>query len=325
MSPQQDDKLLDDDTNGSQYRFTDITKHFDAYSLSYIPSPFMPIACRNTIESTAHDDIERYQTALERPGSSYTVSSPPTFDSFHFTIDGEETTRNPWEAASVYPDRPIKRPEIDMSVSLPVLQDWAKSVRLELGPMIPESAYQEALCVFYHYRHLECEDMSDLPYTDLLTHRVNIPASAKPSSNPVQKRWPPHTEQWMRTLVMQGIRGGVYERTESANGRLSPWNVRIVMVDKVENPTPEDEPRMAINYAGVPEILPGSYQELSARVHDHLSDPRHKVLFAADLKHAYLSICIHPEDRHYFAFTVAGPTATGAHAPGLQVSRIFDA
>ena len=45
---------------------------------------------------------------------------------------------------------------------------------------------------------------------------------------------------------------------------------------------------------------------MSSKVHDNLSDPRHRCFFAADLKHAYLTIPLHPEDRHFFAFTISG-------------------
>ena len=45
--------------------------------------------------------------------------------------------------------------------------------------------------------------------------------------------------------------------------------------------------------------------ELTYKVHDSLSDPRHGYLFAADLKHAYLTIPLHLDDRHYFAFTIS--------------------
>jgi len=110
----------------------------------------------------------------------------------------------------------------------------------------------------------------------------------------------------MRKLVMDGLLGGVYELTEPANGRLSPWNARAVMVDKVEDPTPEDEPRMTFDYSRVYEILPGSHLELSSKVHDHLSNPRNRSLFQADLKHAYLTVPLHRDDRHKFAFTISG-------------------
>ncbi len=65
---------------------------------------------------------------------------------------------------------------------------------------------------------------------------------------------------------MDGIKGGVYELAEPANGRLSPWNARAVIVDKVENPTPEDEPRVTFDYGRVLELLPGTHLELSSKV-----------------------------------------------------------
>lgn len=110
----------------------------------------------------------------------------------------------------------------------------------------------------------------------------------------------------MRKLVQDGLLGGVYELTEPANGRLLQWNARAVMVDKSENPKPSDEPRMTFDYSRVCEDLPGTHVELSSKVYDHLSNPRHGCLFKADLKHAYLTVPLHPDDRHYFAFTISG-------------------
>lgn len=48
------------------------------------------------------------------------------------------------------------------------------------------------------------------------------------------------------------------------------------MVDKVDNPTPEDKPRMTLDYSRVDELLPGAHMELSSKVHENSSDPRHK-------------------------------------------------
>lgn len=69
--------------------------------------------------------------------------------------------------------------------------------------------------------------------------------------------------------------------------------------------------------------------ELSARVHDSLSDPRHGTLFSADLKHAYYSISLHPDDRHIFAFTIQGigqlqPTRMpqGAKSAGFTINEL---
>ena len=78
------------------------------------------------------------------------------------------------------------------------------------------------------------------------------------------------------------------------------------MVDKVENSKPMDEPRMTFDYSRVTELLPGPHMELSLIVHDHLTSPRHGCLFTTDLKHAYLTIPLHPDVRHYFAFTISG-------------------
>lgn len=206
-----------------------------------------------------------------------------------------------------YPVRPICRPSISHSIPSDALENWATSVGLMLGPLIATEAQRyKVLCLLYHYRHLNGTDLTDLPCTDLITHRVRIAPGTKPASNTTQKRWPAHTEWWLRKIVQDGIDGGVYELTEPANGRLSRWNARAVIVDKVENPRPEDEPRVTFDYSRVDEDLPGTYMELSSKVHDNLSDPRHRYLFAADLKHAYLTIPLHPEDRHYFAFTIAG-------------------
>ena len=189
------------------------------------------------------------------------------------------------------------------------LEAWASDLKLEpvLGPLIPTYRDRiQVLQLLYQYRHLNKEDLRDLPCTDLITHRVRITPGTKPASAKSQKRWPPHTEWWLRKLVQDGLEGGVYELTEPANGRLSRWNARAVMVDKVDNPQPSDEPRMTFDYSRVTELLPGCHLELSSKVHDHLSNPRHKCLFSADLKHAYLTVPLHPDDRHYFAFTISG-------------------
>ncbi len=189
------------------------------------------------------------------------------------------------------------------------LEAWVSLLELEpvLGPLITTAEQRlRVLNLLYQYKHLNRENLRDLPCTDLITHRVRIAPGTRPASAKSQKRWPTHTEWWLRKLVQDGIEGGVYELTEPANGRLSEWNARAVMVDKVDDPKPIDEPRMTFDYSRVTELLPGSHLELSSKVHDHLSNPRHGCLFSADLKHAYLTIPLHPDDRHYFAFTISG-------------------
>lgn len=164
----------------------------------------------------------------------------------------------------------------------------------------------KVLQLLYQYRHLNGEDLTNLTCTDLIPHRVRITPGTKTFSARFQKRWPQHTEWWLRKLVQDGLLGGVYELTEPTNGRLSEWNARAVMVDKVENPQPSDEPRMTVDYSRVYEDLPGCHLELSSKVHDHLSSPRHGCLFSADLNHAGLTIPLCHEDRHYLSFTISG-------------------
>ena len=208
-----------------------------------------------------------------------------------------------------FPARRIVRPPQQNFPQSEFLEAWAAQLGLEpvLGPLIVTADQRlRVLRLLYQYRHLNREDLRDLPCTDLVTHRVRIAPGTKPASSKFQKRWPAHTEWWLRKLVQDGLEGGVYELTEPANGRLSQWNARAVMVDKVENSKPSDEPRMTFDYSRATELLPGSHLELSSKVHDHLSNPCHGCLFSADLKHAYLTIPLHPDDRHYFSFTISG-------------------
>ncbi len=96
---------------------------------------------------------------------------------------------------TVYPNRHVVRPSIDSKVLPHILEEWAHSVGLVLGPLVPTGAARhKVLCLFYHYGHLNGTDLKVLPCTDLITHRVRIKPGTRPSSNTTQKRWPAHTE-----------------------------------------------------------------------------------------------------------------------------------
>jgi len=79
-----------------------------------------------------------------------------------------------------------------------------------------------------------------------------------------------------------------------------------VIINKVSDPTLEDKPRITLNYSRVYEDLLGTFLELSLKVHNNLSNPRYRNLIAADLKYAYITIPLHLDNRHYFAFTISG-------------------
>ena len=75
----------------------------------------------------------------------------------------------------------------------------------------------KVLQLLYQYRHLNREDLTDLPCTDSITHRVRIKPGINPASVKSQKRWPPYTEWWLRKLIQDGLEGGIDELTEPAN------------------------------------------------------------------------------------------------------------
>lgn len=79
----------------------------------------------------------------------------------------------------------------------------------------------------------------------------------------------------------------MYEKTVAANGKLSDWNAQAAIVDKTDNPSPRDEPRITFNYQNVKENIPGCFLELISKVNDHLSHLLHKFLLKFDVKHGY--------------------------------------
>ena len=75
-------------------------------------------------------------------------------------------------------------------------------------------------------------------------------------------------------------------------------------MNKIENSTSENKFRMIFDYSRVNEKLSNSYLELFSKIHDNLSNSRHRYLFATNLKHVYFTISFHFDDKHYFFFTI---------------------
>jgi len=78
-----------------------------------------------------------------------------------------------------------------------------------------------------------------------------------------------------------------------------------VIINKVSNLTLEDKPRITLDYSRIYKNLLGIFLELSLKVHNNLSNPRYKNLIAIDLKYAYITIPLYPDNRYYFAFTIS--------------------
>ena len=76
------------------------------------------------------------------------------------------------------------------------------------------------------------------------------------------------------------------------------------MIDKIENPQSNNKSRIIFDYSRVTELFPSAHLKLSSKVHDHFFNSRYECLFSTDLKHAYLIISLHLNNKHYFAFTI---------------------
>ncbi|RKF60580.1 hypothetical protein OnM2_049057, partial [Erysiphe neolycopersici] len=138
------------------------------------------------------------------------------------------------------------------------------------------------------------------------TNKSSSKEGTPPFNRPKQRRWPPGKEFWLRRIINDGLKCGMYERTMQANGKLSDWNAQSQLVNKSDNPGEWDEPRLPFNYQNVVEDTPGCFVELMSGCHDYLGHPSHQMFFKLDLKHGYWAIMVHPDDRHYFAFSIPG-------------------
>ena len=234
-----------------------------------------------------------------------------------------ETT--PERGGSFPTTRRIVRRSIDRSRDAAELELWAAEKKITLGDMVPDCDRLEVLQTLWTYRDIESTGIEDMgPPTDLILHRTRI-KEGTPIYKAKAKRLSPDKEWWLRKLVSDGMKSGMYERTTVANGKLSQWGADAVLVKKEG----KVEPRLTFNYHYVFEEPPGNQMELSSRAHGFLSLPSHGVYSAFDLKNAYWATEIHPEDRHFLAFVVPGigqvqPTrmAQGARSSSFTMNEL---
>lgn len=107
----------------------------------------------------------------------------------------------------------------------------------------------------------------------------------------------------------------MHEPTATANGKLSAWNTQVKLAPKSDDVQWGGEPRVTVNYHYVYENLPESYMPLISDCHDFLSHSSFQFFCQWDYKYSYWSIPLHPESRHYFAFTLT-------NMPQLQPTRV---
>lgn len=199
-------------------------------------------------------------------------------------------------------ERRVTRRDIDRSLSKEELYEWAEKESLNIGTLVPNEIEKiKVLRLLWTYRDLGAKDLRDIPPTDLVQHRIRLKEGCQVYSS-IQRRFANDKEWWLRTIVKEGIDAGMYERTITANGRLSQWNAAPVLVPKKD----QEQPRLTFNYHYVFEDQPGSYMELANKVHEFLSVPSHGVFIHFDIKHGYWAVEVHPDDRHFLAFTIPG-------------------
>ncbi len=255
----------------------------------------------NSIDiNIAFEAIARFNWFVE----AFSVSS--TSHRYERVFDEIERIKISSRRANSYSDRKILRFFIRANVSDIVLEEWVDFIDLKLSSLISsKKARHKVLCLLYHYRHLDETDLTNLSSTDSITHRVTLKSDIRSANNSKQRRWSTHTEWWMRKIVIDEIKDDVYKLAKLANKWLSSWNARAVIIDKVKNSISQDESRVIFDYSRVHEKLSRSFLELSFKIHDNLFDLRHKIFFSIDLKHVYLTISMHLDDRHYFVFFIS--------------------
>jgi hypothetical protein len=110
---------------------------------------------------------------------------------------------------------------MDMTFSAQELQDWADKKEIKPTDRRPgESEKMDVLRLLYTYKDPSATDLRDLPATELIQHRVLPREDTKPH-NTKNRQFTHDKEWWIRKIVQEGMECGKYEKTATANGRLS--------------------------------------------------------------------------------------------------------
>ena len=198
--------------------------------------------------------------------------------------------------------RRVTRRKLNISQLSELLKKWAENEKITLKSAIPNAASRlKILQLIWTYRDVEAKELKKIPITDLIVHRVTSRPGLKPY-NAKQHRFTPDKKWWYQTIIQKDIETDMYERTVIANDRTSQWKTASVLIPKPD----QTESRLTFNYHFVYEKLAGSMMKLAQRTHDLLDRPGHRMFFAADMKHDYWNVAVHPEDRHYLTFHVPG-------------------
>jgi hypothetical protein len=194
--------------------------------------------------------------------------------------------------------------ELLMNSSFVEMKSLVLSLNAHLEFLISKERYSDVIKLLFQYKHLNSSDLIDFSVIDLIMHRIRLTSDTKLSFRS-QKKWSSQKKWWLRKLVQQEVDENVYERTNKRDDRLFFWNAQIVLVDKMKNSKSNDEFRMTFDFSRVIEELSETHMSLMFSCHDYLSNFNHECFMMTNLKHAYLMIQVHFDDRHYFAFIIS--------------------
>ena len=176
-------------------------------------------------------------------------------------------------------------------------------LKIKLKSLLSSDRKNEIIKLLYQYKHLNSMNFSNLSKIDFIIHRIKFVSETK-FHFVNQKKWFFHKKWWLRKLIQNDINENVYEKTNFIDERLSSWNAKTILIDKIKNFISNNESRMTYDYSRVVKKLSKIHMSLMFECHDYLFDSRHWCFMTADFKHAYFTILIHSENRKFFAFTI---------------------
>ena len=142
------------------------------------------------------------------------------------------------------------------------------------------------LRLLYQYKNLNFIELIDLFSTDFIIHRITLLSDTK-SHFVRQRRYSAHSKWWLRKLVDESVKNNIYEQTDQLDEKLLSWNVRVVLMNKVESLKSIDESRLTFDYSRITEIFSEIHLQLVSSCHDYLSNFHHECYIIVDLKHEY--------------------------------------
>lgn len=242
-------------------------------------------------------------TKCRQVGGNFPVERVPEYPTNRFVTEtGKRYNPN-------FPtERRVIRLELDRTTSEEAINSWFTDSGVTIGPGVGAKETEKVKRLLYTYREINASSLGEVPCTDLWIHRARVPKDAIPTADNSVRRYTPEKRYWLDHTVHEGLEFGLFERTVLANnGHLSSWNSHPHLVKKsTESKAARGEYRVTFDYSKIKEDIPGCTIVTTDECHDYLSHPTHHLYHQLDLKHAYWSVAVHPEDRHYYTFSAPG-------------------